>query len=194
VRRLAVGAVALVFGAMAVAVLAYAATTLYAQFGAPRVEANTLGWAERTPLVATGSCAQCHPTPTTSGTPHAVVLCETCHVPTVPHPGTVAGVVQALPAATSAACVACHRQTPGRPTPVAAVDPTLHYASTDCLACHDPHTTAAQKPPEVTHPLANLPACTTCHAPSGLKRFPEGHQLAADGVCLACHLPGRTET
>lgn len=193
-RRLLLGALGLAFGALAVAALALAASGLYGQFGAPRVEANTRAWSERTPLIATGSCAACHPTPTTSGTPHTVVLCEACHVPAVPHPGTVSGVVQALPAATSATCIACHGQTPGRPTAVAAVDPTLHYATADCLACHDPHSTVAQKPPEVTHPLANLPSCVTCHSPSGLKRFPAGHQPAADSVCLACHLPSRKET
>ncbi len=189
----AIAIAAMVGATLALAGMGFAAWVLYGGFGPSRAEANTLAWSERQPIYAISDCGQCHPQPATAATPHAALLCETCHVPTVVHPGSVPGVVQALPASTSATCIACHGKTAGRPAGFPQVDPGRHYETVDCLRCHDPHTTTAQRPPEVTHPLTNLPSCTTCHAPGGLKRFPEGHQPAADSVCLACHLPARRE-
>jgi hypothetical protein len=171
---------------------AFAASGFYAQYGAPRTPVSIRTWQVRPASYASSDCRGCHAdqAAATSGQPHAQLLCEACHVPSVEHPGPVPGVVQMLPAATNTDCATCHAAVPGRPVdfPVVALD--AHYAGADCLRCHDPHSSTATKPREVTHPLTNLPACAVCHAPLGLKVYPPNHEPAADQVCLACHKPG----
>jgi hypothetical protein len=187
-RAARIGA-AMVAVSLVLAVGAFAATTLYGQFGAPRTDASALAWAQRAPVYSISDCRECHAeqVATTQAAAHSDVTCETCHVPTVPHPGPVAGAVQALDTETSAVCSACHGVASGRSVTFPQVDPGGHYPGAVCLQCHDPHTAVADSPPDVTHPLAKLPACTICHAPEGLKRFPAGHQVAPDAVCLGCH-------
>lgn len=188
--------IAMVVVSLVLAVGAFAVTTLYGQYGGPRTDASALAWAERAAVYSISDCRECHgeQAATTAAASHADLICETCHVPTVPHPGPVTGVVQALDTETSAVCTTCHAEAAGRSIRFPQVDPGGHYPGAVCLQCHDPHTATADYPPDVTHPLAKLPACTTCHAPDGLKRFPAGHQLAPDVVCLGCHqTTGRVE-
>ena len=177
---------------VALALGAFATSTAYGQFGAPRMRASTISWIERTTTYSPADCRACHPTEASveAAAAHAVLICETCHVPAIAHPGGVVGVIQALPAPTSAVCSTCHAVAAGRPVAFPQVALGDHYPSADCLRCHDPHTSVAVPPPDVPHPLANLPDCVTCHAPGGLKRFPTGHQPAADSVCRGCHRPG----
>ncbi|HEY6057542.1 MAG TPA: multiheme c-type cytochrome [Candidatus Limnocylindrales bacterium] len=193
-RWIALGA-ALVGLSVLLAVGAFGAETLYSQYGTPRTQPSQLSWALRTATYERTDCADCHgPQAAEASTAqHAGLICETCHVPTVLHPGSVNGVVQALPAPTSALCATCHAQAAGRPAGFPQVDPVTHYPGASCLQCHDPHTSQAQSPPNIPHPLARLPACTVCHAPGGLKRFPQGHRAAEDSFCLACHRPGVLE-
>ena len=65
--------------------------------------------------------------------------------------------------------------------------------SSSCLECHDPHTGIANRPPEVLHPLDDLPACLTCHGPDGFKARNQRHPAGSedDERCMACHGPGR---
>jgi len=171
---------------------AFAASAFYGQYGAPRTPISVRSWSER-PVTYLGSdCRGCHSavSATSAGAPHAQLICESCHVPSIDHPGPVADVVQMLPAATDEQCLTCHARTAARPAAFAQVELDRHYPGAGCVACHDPHTSSAVTPREVTHPLANLPACSTCHAPLGLKQFPANHQVAPDAVCLACHRPG----
>lgn len=179
----------MVAASLVLAVGAFAASSLYGQYGAPRADANAVAWADRVAVYSVTGCRDCHREQAAAETAsaHADVICQTCHVPAVAHPGNVSGVVQALGTQTSAICVTCHVEAAGRPIAFPQVDPGGHYPGAICLQCHDPHTAAAQSPPEVSHPLEKLPACTTCHAPDGLKRIPAGHQPASDGVCLNCH-------
>jgi len=195
-RTVTKAAVVMVFVSLALAAGAFAASTLYGQYGAPRMHASAVAWIERAATYDRTDCRQCHSAEAAAeaSAAHAGLICETCHVPSVAHPGTVTGVVQALPAPTSAICATCHAELAARPAAFPQVTLGEHYPGADCLRCHDPHTSAAATPPEVPHPLANLPACVTCHAPGGLKRFPAGHQPAADSVCLSCHLPGVRES
>ncbi len=169
---------------------AFAASRLSTDYGGGRASVNSLSWAARAATYSRTACTACHDAITSSllGAAHGGVACESCHAPIAAHPGSGRGLV-ALPVPDSGVCVTCHRRTDGRPAAFAQVELQQHYRGADCLRCHDPHTTRAEAPPEVTHPLTNLPACTTCHAPDGLKRFPEGHTLVADDVCLACHGP-----
>lgn len=171
---------------------AFAASGFYGQYGAPRTPVSIRSWQLRPASYAVSDCRGCHSdaAAATTGQPHAKLLCEACHVPSVDHPGPVTGVVQMLPAASSTDCATCHAALPGRPAQFPTVALDLHYAGADCLRCHDPHTSVALKPREVSHPLANLPSCATCHAPLGLKVYPANHEPAADEVCLACHKPG----
>ena len=171
---------------------AFAATTFYQQYGAPRTAVSARSWAERPPTYLASDCRGCHRAETTraAGPAHQRLLCEACHVPTVDHPGPVVGVTQMLPPATEAACVTCHQRSAARPVAFAQVVLTRHYSGADCIACHDAHATTAIAPRAVTHPLERLPDCSTCHAPDGLKQFPANHQVAPDQVCLACHRRG----
>lgn len=174
---------------LALAAGAFAATTLYGQYGAPRTDASALAWAGRATVYSITGCQDCHraQAATKAGAAHASLICETCHIPTVSHPGSVSGVVQAMDTQTSTVCATCHAIASGRSIQFPQVDPGKHYPGAACLQCHDPHSAAADSPPVVTHPLQQLPDCTTCHAPDGLKRFPAGHRLAPDSVCLGCH-------
>jgi hypothetical protein len=171
---------------------AFAASGFYGQFGAPRTPVSVRSWEERPLTYLASDCRACHldAAAATAEAAHARLICESCHVPTIDHPGPVAGVVQMLPAGNDGQCVACHAQTAARPSTFAQVALSRHYSGASCLDCHNPHTSTAPQPLEVTHPLANLPACSTCHAPLGLKQFPANHQVAPDTVCLACHRPG----
>jgi hypothetical protein len=171
---------------------AFAASGFYDQYGAPRTPVSVRSWQLRPQAYTTTDCRGCHEgaAAATSSLAHAQVLCEACHVPSVDHPGPVAGVVQMLPAPRESDCTTCHASLPGRPTDFAQVALDAHYAGAECLSCHDPHTSTATKPREVTHPLAHLPTCATCHAPLGLKSYPVNHEPAPDNVCLACHRPG----
>ena len=183
--------VALVILSLILGGTAFATNSLYNGFGPPSEPANRLAWADRTVRYGVSQCANCHieHVATVATSRHAIVSCELCHAPTVDHPGKDPSVVAALPASDSATCVACHEKVGGRPATLPEVEVIFHYPAVDCLLCHDPHSTAALLPPEVTHPLDHLPACTTCHSPAGLKRYPEGHQPAPDNVCVGCHKP-----
>jgi hypothetical protein len=178
------------------AVGAFSTSTLYGQYGAPRMHASTVAWIERATTYGPNDCRQCHGAEAAAEATaaHAGLICETCHVPSVAHPGAVDGVVQAMGAETSAVCATCHAEAAGRPVAFPQVELGGHYPGAECLRCHDPHTSSAVAPPEVPHPLANLPDCITCHAPGGLKRFPAGHQPAVDSVCRSCHQPGIRES
>lgn len=169
---------------------AFAASTLYAQYGGPKAVTNALAWADRTPAFSRSACQACHQRDAgiqTAGL-HATVTCEACHGPQGTHPGSGGKAIVPLAATpTSALCITCHTQVAGRPASLPQVDPTAHYSGGLCLRCHDPHTIVAVAPPEVTHPLTDLPACTTCHAPDGLKKVPAGHEMVSDEVCLSCH-------
>jgi hypothetical protein len=191
-RRPALIVIGMLVVATAMGAGAFATTGFYGEYGAPRTPVSVRSWQLRPASYAVSDCASCHSdtAAATGGQAHARLLCEACHTPSVAHPGPVAGVVQMLPAATSADCIACHAALPGRPTDFAQVALDAHYTGADCLRCHDPHTSAATKPREVTHPLAHLPTCATCHAPLGLKAYPANHEPAADSVCLACHRIG----
>jgi hypothetical protein len=174
---------------------ALAASRLYGQFGGQQSVVNARAWANRTEAYAVVSCRSCHQTQSDAKIAglHVSVTCEACHGPQGDHPGSDPNILTRLQVPTSDACVTCHADTAGRPSWFPAVTLTTHYGGGLCLRCHDPHTIAAVAPPEVTHPLANLPACTTCHNPNGLKKVPSGHELVADDVCLSCHAtPERT--
>lgn len=170
---------------------AFAASNLHQQYGAPHIQADTRAWAGRAATYSLDACVRCHGDVSAARDTgaHADLICEACHVPSVAHPGSVQGVFAHLPVPGSSICVTCHGTTPGREPGFPQVDPSRHYRGAACLRCHDPHTAAASKPPEVTHPLANLPACTTCHAAHGLAALPADHEPAADTVCLSCHGP-----
>src|SRR5512141_621084 len=96
---------------------AFAATGFYGQYGAPRTPVSIRSWQLRPASYAASDCRGCHGDEATAanGQAHARLLCETCHVPSVDHPGPVTGVVQMLPAATSTDCAACHAAVPGSP-------------------------------------------------------------------------------
>jgi hypothetical protein len=168
---------------------AFAAASFYNEYGAPRNPESISSWQLRPASYTASDCRGCHDDAAqlTLGKAHAKLLCEACHVPSVAHPGAITGVVQMLPPATDEDCTTCHAAIPGRPADFAQVALEAHYRGAECLRCHDPHTSAATKPREVTHPLVQLPTCATCHAPLGLKEYPANHEPAPDQVCLACH-------
>jgi len=167
---------------------AFAASRLNAEYGAGTDKLNTLVWAGRAQSYAGATCTACHETEQEMQAGiHVGVSCEGCHGPLVDHPATDSGTASRLVLPDSEACITCHASTEGQPGGFPEVDPEQHYAGNACLRCHDPHAVLAVAPPDVTHPLVRLPACTTCHRPDGLKKVPSGHEMVADDVCLSCH-------
>ncbi len=143
------------------------------------------------------TCAECHEpehAKLVSAT-HAKIGCESCHSALAEHvaQGTDASsdtVAEKKP--TEETCHRCHTAAVGRPEGFRDITPSEHYTS-DCLACHDPHTGISQRPPVVMHPLDDLPLCITCHGPEGFKARNQRHPEASedDQGCLECHAAGR---
>jgi hypothetical protein len=162
-------------------------------------EKNAASWASLAPAYAdTATCRACHAAqyvPWTAA-PHATVSCETCHGPLAAHAADPAAVKpDSLIASTSASsnlCARCHERTVGRPAAFAQQDLSTHYRPWACDRCHDPHTASGTRPPLVSHPLANLPACTICHGFDALKPMPRTHDESTDAICLGCHKPETT--
>jgi len=184
-------AIFVVVASLALGVAAFAAASSYAQYGAVRNAPNTQAWAGLTPRFAGQAiCTSCHASEARiqDASIHVDVSCENCHGSLAAHSSSDAAARQLLPGRpTSALCLTCHALVAGRPAAFPQVDPASHYSGADCLRCHDPHSIVAVRPAAVTHPLANLPECTTCHAPDGLKKVPAGHEVVSDRICLSCH-------
>ena len=90
-------------------------------------------------------------------------------------------------------CITCHQALMGRPADMPAVVVEEHYPTVTCLQCHNAHTSIAEAPKPITHPLNLGPTCLTCHGPNGNKPFPNGHQENPDPICLGCHKPAESE-
>lgn len=181
----------MVLVSIALGVTAAVAAGFYAEYGAVKNDPNADAWAGLTGrLAGSERCATCHAPEATAqdASAHVEVSCEGCHGASAPHAAseTAAKEVE-VDIPTSPICATCHAQTAGRPSPISQVDPASHYSGDRCMRCHDPHSIVAVRPPVVSHPLANLPECTTCHAPDGLKKIPIGHEIVRDEICLSCH-------
>jgi len=194
-RRVAMTAIkvgiVIVVASVALGIAAFAAATVYAQYGAVRNEPNAQAWAGLTPRFAGQAiCTSCHAHEATiqDASIHVNVSCENCHGPLAAHAVSDAA-ARALPPGKphSEICVTCHAVTAGRPATISQIDPAAHYSGGECLRCHDPHSITAVRPPVVSHSLRDLPVCTTCHAPDGLKKIPVGHEEVGDTTCLSCH-------
>ena len=185
-----IGIVALV-ASVVLGVGAFAAASLYSEYGAVKNEPNARAWAGLPPQFAgQAACTSCHELEAgiQDASIHRDVSCESCHGAQAAHSSSEEAARTILPGKPTAdICVTCHAQVAGRPAGFPQIDPAWHYSGDKCLRCHDPHSIVAVRPPTVTHPLANLPECTTCHAPDGLKQIPAGHEPAADAICLSCH-------
>lgn len=190
IRSIRVGVVA-VAASVVLGVAAFAAVTVYAQYGAVRNVPNAEAWRGLTQRYAgQAACTACHPTEAgqQDASAHIDVSCEGCHGPAALHASsTPTARTTALAKPDSGICITCHGIAAGRPADFPQVDSATHYSGGECLRCHSPHSITAVRPPIVTHPLASLPDCTACHAPDGLKEVPSGHELVADAVCLSCH-------
>jgi hypothetical protein len=190
IKALRIGVLASVV-AVVLGVGAFATATIYADYGAVKNGPNARAWAALTPRFAgAATCTACHGRQAAAqdASIHVDVSCEDCHGPAADHAASdiaARSVVLAKPP--SSICARCHTATTGRPAAFPQVDLATHYVGGPCLRCHDPHSVVAQRPPIVTHPLTDLPECTTCHAPDGLKKIPSGHQVVGDKVCLSCH-------
>jgi hypothetical protein len=172
--------------------LGTAVTFAFDQYGF-HPERNARAWAIRTPEYGeAATCRECHAGEyrAWSLARHAAVVCESCHGPMAAHASDGTAATAELPKLTGDICIACHEKVEGRPPSVPQVDLATHHGTTSCVLCHDPHAATAVLPPTVTHPLANLPACTVCHGREGLNPMPLGHTESSDSICLGCHTPG----
>jgi hypothetical protein len=173
------------------------AAGFYAEYGVVKNDPNADAWAGLTGRMAgSARCASCHASEAAAqdASAHVEVSCEGCHGSSGPHAAdeSAAKAIE-VETPTSLICATCHAQTAGRPAPISQVDPATHYSGDRCMRCHDPHSIVAVRPPVVSHPLANLPECTTCHAPDGLRKIPTGHEIVRDEICLSCHRPSDAE-
>ena len=172
-------------------VLASGTVMLYERYGF-RPEANAQAWADLTPAYAANAsaCRQCHAPEygEWAESRHTGMVCETCHGPLGAHATTTPPVPARPVDATGEVCTVCHGKVLGRPTAQPQGELATHYGGFPCFQCHTVHSTVVvARPPTIPHPLAHLPACTTCHAPGGLKPVPGGHVQGADAVCRSCH-------
>jgi len=176
---------------VALGVAAFVAASTYEQYGAVKNTPNAAAWAGLTPRFGGQAiCSSCHAHESgiQDASIHVNVSCENCHGPLAAHAASDAAARNLPPGKPhSEICVTCHAVTPGRPADFGQVDPATHFSGGECLRCHDPHSITAIRPPVVSHPLTDLPVCTTCHAPDGLKKIPVGHEPVADPICLSCH-------
>jgi len=182
--------VALLAGALAVLIggSAFAASRLNAEYGAGSEQENAVSWGGQRVSYAGATCQECHSAQLAAqALIHASVSCEGCHGPLVGHPASNGGSSSRLVLPNSEPCITCHATAAGRPPGFPEIAPANHYPGNECLGCHDAHHLLAGAPPDVTHPLIRLPACTTCHAPDGLKEVPSGHEMVDDEACLSCH-------
>jgi hypothetical protein len=196
---MAVAAIAAGAGALSIALFVGAAMAWnpYADYSLHR-DVDARAWAALEPRFASSSsvCGTCHTTESAklASASHAAIGCQSCHGPLGDH--VLAGeqaAADSVPVAvpTDEVCVRCHVQADGRPVGTYQIMPAEHYVAA-CLACHDPHTTNANPPPVVEHPLDNLPPCLTCHGPEGFKARNQRHPVVeSDASCLDCHAPGR---
>jgi len=178
--------------AIALFVVGSAAAAFYDQYGF-HPERNAHTWAALEPSYVDGAiCQTCHAGEGAQleTSRHQTVSCEACHGPLGEHAADPVSAMIPIEAPPDTLCATCHSSSSGKPVGFPQVDVATHYRSGVCRACHDAHSTAVVRPPEVSHPLENLPACTTCHKPEGLKALPAGHEEAADPVCLGCHGAG----
>jgi uncharacterized paraquat-inducible protein A len=193
VKGILAGGALVVLLAVASVALAVVVPWVYGEYGF-HPEENARSWAALTPQFADSTlCQRCHQAEYTPWkvSKHATVACESCHGPLAQHAATApeeapsGSLGMEKPAA--GLCAACHEQGPGKPDGFATVDLAAHYAGGTCTGCHDGHAATAVRPHDISHPLANLPACVTCHVPAGLKPVPAGHVESSDAVCLSCH-------
>jgi hypothetical protein len=200
-RGALLGTAAILGGAAALSVGLFVAVAMawnpYLTYDLDR-QADARTWAAyELTFAGTGTCAECHEpdVATISAKPHTGVACESCHGPSAAHveerPSPGHAVVR-LEEPRGEDCLRCHVDAAGRPASFPVVDPWQHYSSA-CLECHDAHTATAVRPPEVMHPLANLPYCIVCHGPEGFKarniRHPDEDE--DDVSCMECHAKGR---
>jgi hypothetical protein len=190
----------LVGGALLMSVVLFAGAVMawspYLDFSLHR-DVDARSWATLDVSFANSStCARCHEPEASrleSGS-HATIGCQSCHGPLQAHvdAGEAADTsTVSVAAPTDEVCVRCHVFTEGRPDAQAQIVPIQHYTS-QCLACHDPHTAVANRPPVVLHPLDDLPPCLTCHGPDGFKARNQRHPVVqSDEACLDCHAAGR---
>ena len=182
---------AVLFVAAAMAWSPYLDFTLH-----PDVDAKRTATLELT-FASSSTCAGCHEPQAGKlvSKSHIGIGCQSCHGALLEHTleseDANAGTVRiAVP--TDEVCIRCHVQATGRPEGLRGIIPSEHYVST-CLACHDPHTGVANRPPVVEHPLAKLPACLVCHGPEGFMQRNQRHPAGTsdDKPCLDCHAAGR---
>ena len=207
-RGAVLGVIGVLAGSAAVSVALFGAAAIawspYLDFSVNR-EANAKQWAAQDMRFdGTGSCASCHAPESSKllAAPHQSIGCQSCHGPLLDHTTAAtaaatsgSGVVLAaavIATPTEEACLRCHQAVLGRPGTLKQIVTSQHYV-TQCLECHDPHNSIANRPPVVQHPLDNLPACLTCHGADGFKSRNERHPSGTltDQECLACHAAGR---
>jgi hypothetical protein len=196
-----IASAAILGGAAVLAVAIFAGAAMawnpYLDFALHR-DSNAKQWATLTMSFADSSaCIKCHVTEASRliGNNHSAIGCQSCHGALLEHVeagdnASKADVLIKVP--TDEVCIRCHAAAEGRPADFKTIVPADHYVG-QCLQCHDPHTTLAQHPPVVSHPLDNLPPCLTCHGPDGFKARNERHPsgLLTDQECLQCHQAGR---
>jgi hypothetical protein len=129
---------------------------------------------------------------------HMDIGCQNCHGALLEHSTAATEDAQhamttvkvAVP--TDEVCIRCHAQTEPWPSTLKQIVPAQHDVS-QCLQCRDPHSSIANRPPVVLHPLYNLTNCLTCHGPEGFKarnhRHPSGDLTVKER--LDCHAARR---
>jgi hypothetical protein len=205
-RGAVLGVAGILVGSAVMSVALFAAASIawspYLDYTANR-DSNARQWAALgMHFDDSGSCAVCHEPEATKlhVAPHQDIGCQSCHGALLDHAAAATAAMStgttlaaaAIATPTDDTCIRCHLQTLGRPGTLKQITASQHYVA-QCLECHNPHSSLANRPPVVLHPLENLPTCLTCHGPEGFMarnlRHPSG--ALTDAECLGCHEAGR---
>jgi hypothetical protein len=174
-----VSRLAIVFGALAVMVLALRFVVIpRAYFSSAIHQAQTVRREASRTLVYAGMtvCQECHSDvyETKLSGYHRNLSCETCHGPSAKHVENPEAVKPPAPRDRTF-CPVCHAYDPARPTGFPQINPESHNPGVPCFSCHNPHDPV---PPQVPQ------ECSACHAQIWNTKAVSAH---APLPCVTCH-------
>lgn len=117
----------------------------------------------------------CHSAETTGGWVHAAIACQDCHE------SDTGGHIFPVKDDAHNACAGCHDATTTH------AHDCIGFRTQDCLACHQPHRSAAGS---LTKRLSRERLCADCHS---LSTRPALHHAVAEERCEICHTPGTAD-
>jgi cytochrome c553 len=189
-----------VFGVAAIAAKSFFTVGSFYRYGHYRADSVPQIAGMATSFQTPKACLSCHaPRHAEWSTGHhKTVICEVCHGAAPGHPETLKVTITTD---TPRLCTQCHEKMPGRPaSSIRQIDPREHFAaSTQCIACHDPHA------PKIADPsvkvafdhkaaAASSATCAACHGDNGVATNPAWPNLAGQNEAYLARALGSFKT